>query len=238
MKYFIYWQTINNKLPQYITDCINNMKSIFGESLIIIDNNNLVKYIPILPKFFHRIPKIAIKVDYIRIALLYYHGGCYLDADTIIFPKFLDDMNNLPNADLIGVGKNNDITGNAILIAPNAKSLICKKILEKQEEIIQNKKGILQWSDIGGNLISDICKSCKSENTINVATFTKNPIYFSGWKNSLVFLSKDDKIIIDFIEKIKIGNYGGVVLYNQIMKKYIPNQIPKKSLLWYLLKKN
>jgi mannosyltransferase OCH1-like enzyme len=57
------------------------MKQIFGESLLIINKHNFKKYVPKLPQYFHQIPKIAIKVDYIRIALLYYHGGCYLDAE-------------------------------------------------------------------------------------------------------------------------------------------------------------
>lgn len=227
MKYFIYWDTINNKQPpEYITICINNMKNIFGESLLIINKNNLKNYVINLPKYFHRISKIAIKVDYIRIALLYNHGGCYLDADTIIFPKFHDYIEKLPqDSDLIGVGKNNSITGNAILVSPIAKSSICKKIMERQEEIIKKKKGILQWSDIGGNLIRDIGGG-------NTTTFSKNPLYFCGWKNSIIFLSKDERFILEFLEKVK--NYNGIILYNQVMKKYIPNKIPEKSLLWYL----
>jgi hypothetical protein len=44
--------------------------------------------------------------------------------------------------------------------------------MERQEEIIQKKKGILQWSDIG----------------------------------------------------------GGIILYNQVMKKYIPNKILEKNI--------
>ena len=133
MKYFIYWDNLSNKPPpEYITLCINKMKCIFGESLRIINKYNLKKYVPKLPSYFNRIPKIAIKVDYIRIALLYHHGGCYLDADTIIFPKFVEYIENLPKEDgIIGV-----LSGNAIIVAPIAKSAACKKIMEQQEEVI------------------------------------------------------------------------------------------------------
>jgi hypothetical protein len=196
------------------------MKRIFGEFLIIINKHNLKKYVPKLPPYFHRIPKIAIKVDYIRIALLYYHGGCYLDADSIIFPKFLDYIENLPKEDaLIGVE-----SGNAIIVAPIAKSAACKKIMERQEEVILRKKGRLQWSDIGGNLIRDIGGY--------TAIFPKPPLYFSGWKNCMIFLEKDERVILQFLEKAR--NYHGVVLYNQVMKKYIPGKIPEGTLLWYL----
>lgn len=226
MKYFIYWDNISNKPPpEYITLCINKMKQIFGESLLIINKHNLKKYVPKLPPYFHRIPKIAIKVDYIRIALLYHHGGCYLDADTIIFPKFRDYIENLPKEEgLWGVQ-----SGNAIIVAPIAKSAACKKIMERQEEVILQKKGRLQWSDIGGNLIRDIGGYTR--------LFPKPPLYFSGWKNCMIFLEKDEAKILQFLEKAK--NYYGVVLYNQAMKKYIPGKIPEETLLWLLLlKKN
>jgi hypothetical protein len=47
-------------------------------------------------------------------------------------------------------------SGNAIIVATIAKSAACKKIIERQEEVILRKKGRLQWSDIGGNLIRNI----------------------------------------------------------------------------------
>ena len=224
MKYFIYWDNLSNKPPpEYITLCINKMKQIFGESLQIINKHNLKNYLPKLPPFFYRIPKIAIKVDYIRIALLYHHGGCYLDADTIIFPKFRDYIENFPQEEgLIGVE-----SGNAIIVAPIPKSAACKKIMERQEEVILRKRGRLQWSDIGGNLIRDIGGY--------TANFPKPPLYFSGWKNCLIFLEKDERVILQFLEKAK--NYYGVVLYNQVMKKYIPGKIPEGTLLWLLLAK-
>ena len=226
MKYFIYWDNLTNKPPpEYITLCINKMKQIFGNSLQIINKHNLKKYVPKLPQYFHRIPKIAIKVDYIRIALLYYHGGCYLDADTIIFPKFRHYIENLPKEEgLWGVQ-----SGNAIIVSPIAKSLACKKIMEYQEEVILQKKGRLNWSDIGGNLIRDVGGYTRF--------FEKTPLYFSGWKNCMIFLEKDEAKILQFLEKAK--NYCGIVLYNQVMKKYISGKIPEGTLLWLLLvKKN
>ena len=224
MKYFIYWDNISNKSPpEYITLCINKMKQIFGDSLQIINKYNLKNYVLKLPKYFHKIPKIAIKVDYLRIALLYHHGGCYLDADTIVFPKFRNYIENLPKEDrLWGVQ-----SGNAIIVAPIPKSAACKKIMDRQEEVILQKKGRLQWSDIGGNLIRDIGGY--------TSFFPKPPLYFSGWKNCLIFLEKKEAKILQFLEKAK--NYHGIVLYNQAMKKYIPGKIPEGSLLWLLLMK-
>jgi len=91
--------------------------------------------------------------------------------------------------------------------------------MEQQEEVILRKKGSLQWSDIGGY----------------TSVFPKPPLYFSDWKNCMIFLEKDEVKILQFLEKAK--NYCGVVLYNQAMKKYIPGKIPEGTLLWFLLMK-
>jgi hypothetical protein len=51
----------------------------------------------------------------------------------------------------------------------------------------------------------------------------------------MIFLEKDERVILQFLEKAR--NYCGVVLYNQVMKKYIPDKIPERTLLWFLLAK-
>ena len=99
--------------------------------------------------------------------------------------------------------------------------------MERQEEVILRKKGRLQWRDIGGNLIRDVAGY--------TAVFPKSPLYFSGWKNCLIFLEKDEGVILQFLEEAK--TYNGVVLYNQVMNKYIPGKIPEGTLLWFLLAK-
>ena len=140
-----------------------------------------------------------------------------------MFPKFRDYIENLQKEDgIIGVP-----SGNAIIVSPIAKSAACKKIMERQEEVILRKKGILKWSDIGGNLINEIDGY--------TSLFPKSPLYFSGWKNCMIFLEKDEAIILQFLEEAK--TYYGIVLYNQVMKKYIPDKIPEGTLLWFLLVK-
>lgn len=227
MKYFIYWQ--NKKTPYYISKCISNIQSILKDNLIILNEKNIKTYIPHFPNYFSRIPKIALQVDYIRIAILYYHGGCYLDADTILFPNFTDITLNLPNKELIGVGKNNIITGNALLIAPIPKSNTLLQIMKKQEQIIIQKKGMLFWSDIGGNLLKVMSPK------LNTATFNKNPLAFFGWKNSHIFHSTDEQLILDYLTKIIKGKYKGVVLYNNVMKNHFSSNIPPRCLLWYII---
>jgi len=226
MKYFFFWQ---GSKPVYISKCIERMQTILQNNLTILNEKNILNYIPNLPQHFFKIKRIALRVDYLRIAILYHQGGCYLDADTIIFNDFPQIMDDLPQGEIIGVGKNNIITSNAFLIAPSPKSNSLLIIKQKQEEIIKNKKGNLHWTDIGGNLIKNL------SNQINSATFHKTPLTFLGWKNSHIFLSTNQELILKYLSQIIKNNHKGVVLYNQIMKNQIQNDYPPKSLLWYLI---
>lgn len=226
MKYFIYWQ---NKKPYYIDKCIQKMQSILQNDLIILNEKNIKNYIPTFPHHFFKIKHIALRVDFIRIALLYHHGGCYLDADTIIFPKFKEIMDDLPESELIGVGKNSIITGNAFLIAPQPKTQTLLQIMQKQSSIITSKKGNLTWTDIGGNLLKEMSPE------LNTATFPKNPLAFFGWKNSHIFYSTNEQLILDYLTKIIKGNYQGIILYNAVMNNHFFHHIPNKCLLWFIL---
>ena len=232
MKYFIYWENKNSrKTPYYIEECINKMKIILGNNLIILNNKNINNFVEFIPENLCRIKRMAVKVDYLRIAVLYYNGGCYLDADTIVYKNFPELIERCEkDADLIGVGKNDIITGNALLVAKNARSKSLKIIMEKQEDIIRKKRGKLNWSDIGGNLIRDL------SDKINCATFDKIPLVFFGWKNAELFSSMDQEIILKYLTKYTQNKPGGIVLYNNVMRNRFVDNIPDKCLLWYLIR--
>ena len=174
-------------MPLYISLCIKRMKDIFGDNLILLNYKNLGKYIPKLPLYFENIREIAVKVDYIRIAVLYYNSGVYLDVDCIVFPNFRLYLENIivDKYSLIGLGKNNVISGNAFLVAPVKRLLVLERVMERQVDIIGKKLGRLYWSEIGGNLIKEI--SGKIGGSI---TLDKNPLLFCGWRNSDIFFSK------------------------------------------------
>lgn len=233
MNVFIYWE---NEIPYYVQKCINKMKRIFKEKLIIINNNNIRNYVPKLPVHLKKISKIAVQVDYIRIALLFYNSGIYLDADCIVFPNFLPYLENIfnsyQNRELIGLGKNNIIDANAFLIAPKKNSFVLRKILDEQERIIEEKRGILYWSEIGGNLIKSVTKNYQDI----CLTLDPNPLVFFGWKNTDVFSTRNKEIILENLERIYRKKCKGVMLYNQVMKNIFFRNIPEDCFLGYLLK--
>jgi len=229
MNIFIYWE---GKIPFYIQKCINRMKDIFKENLILLDNNSIKKYVPKFPKYFDKIKHIALKVDYLRIALLYHNPGIYLDADCIVFPGFLEFLKFQSEKEFIGLGKENIIDNNSFLISTKKESEVLKNILEEQEKIIIKKKGKLEWTNIGGNLIKQISKKYPEK----CLTLDKSPLAFFGWKNSEIFISLDENIIKKYLEKCK--KYNGVMLYNKVMKKHFMKSIPENCLLWFIFEKN
>lgn len=89
---WVYWELINNatKPPDYIKLCFDTMKKNSAKyfRLIILDEKKIFDYLPDLRRDINDLP-IALKTDYIRVALLYRYGGMWLDADTIM----MNDLN-------------------------------------------------------------------------------------------------------------------------------------------------
>jgi len=233
MNVFIYW---DGPIPYYVQKCINRMKRIFKEKLIIVNQNNLRNYVGKIPTNLRKISNIAVQVDYIRVALLYYNSGVYLDADCIIFPNFLPYLENIWNnnsgKELIGLGKDNVIDANAFLMSPRVNSSVLRKIMDTQENIIEAKKGVLYWSEIGGNLIRELTKNYQDK----CLTLNPNPLAFFGWKNTGIFGTKNKEIILENLEKIYRKQCKGVMLYNQVMKNTYFKNIPDDCFLGYLLR--
>ena len=87
---WIYWENINrNNNPTYIKLCFDTMKKHLGTkyNLIFLNEKTVKNYLPDLRGDFNNL-KVAQKVDYYRIALLYKYGGIWIDADIIVMRDF------------------------------------------------------------------------------------------------------------------------------------------------------
>jgi len=51
---------------------------------VLINDENVMKYIPDMPAEYFRMPYAQAKSDIIRYALLYHHGGIYMDTDFLV----------------------------------------------------------------------------------------------------------------------------------------------------------
>ena len=83
--------------PPYIELCFDILKKKCSDTynIKILDNKTILNYISDLRKDINRLP-LALKADYIRIALLYKYGGIWIDADTIVMTdihEIIDKLN-------------------------------------------------------------------------------------------------------------------------------------------------
>ena len=104
---WIYWENINrNNNPTYIKLCFDTMKKHLGTkyNLIFLNEKTVKNYLPDLRGDFNNL-KIAQKVDYYRIILLYKYGGIWIDADIIVMRDFDPIFQKLDEGyDYVGFG--------------------------------------------------------------------------------------------------------------------------------------
>jgi hypothetical protein len=84
-----YWElkpgTPQNKIAYYDLIWRTVLRNLRPETrLILLTPENLSLYLPSLHPMVHRTPFIAQRVDYIRVAALYHHGGVWIDLDTLL----------------------------------------------------------------------------------------------------------------------------------------------------------
>ena len=104
---WMYWENIPNKhKPKYLDLCyqtvIKNNQHNF--KIHLLDENNYQFYLPNLRKDLDERLSIPQKVDYIRYNLLYYYGGIWLDADTIVINNLSPLIEKLKYYEYVGFG--------------------------------------------------------------------------------------------------------------------------------------
>ncbi len=145
---WLYWE---NTMPPYIAMCKDTIYKHCSESfnIIFLNNNNIYDYLPELKddKYDFSKLKIAQKVDYYRILLLYTYGGLYLDLDIICMKNPIEIINKLENddnIDYVGFGCTGNICkygygkpSNGIM-ASKPKTELMKNILTHYEMKLQD----------------------------------------------------------------------------------------------------
>ena len=185
MKIWTYWENLPNKnKPPYINLCYKTLEKHCKDCDIIkLDNNNIYSYLPNLRKDINSLI-LAHKTDYIRVALLYKYGGCWIDADTIIMNS-LDPIKNKLNEgyDYIGFGCSNIICKNGypfpsnMVMASQKGSILMKKTLIDLDNILDdyyslNKKKYFDYFDLGKNLLWKNIKLLKKSQNYNYYHFS------------------------------------------------------------------
>jgi hypothetical protein len=174
---WVYWELKPgaSKPPDYISLCLKIMKNkSYLFNLVLLDNHNIYDYLPDLRRDINNLP-IALKTDYIRVALLYKYGGLWLDADTIVMSNLqpIIDLLNM-NTDFIGFGctgmicKNNQgyskPSNGAMAAIKNSKlmKLSLDKLDKKLDESHDFKN--FKYFDLGKLILWDSIKELEQNN--------------------------------------------------------------------------
>lgn len=72
-----------------------------GMKIVLVNNTNIAKYVPDLPREFFRLPYAAAKSDFVRASVLYHQGGIYMDTDFLLMTDLDDILKKLDNYDIV-----------------------------------------------------------------------------------------------------------------------------------------
>eukprot|EP00439_Symbiodinium_sp_Y106_P005502 s587_g1.t1 len=93
-KIFAMWDYHAGKVPFFIQKDLESWAlHSHGRcgSPVLINDTNIAEYIPDLPEEYFRLPDHGSRSDVIRYALIYHHGGIYMDTDILV----LRDLNEV-----------------------------------------------------------------------------------------------------------------------------------------------
>jgi hypothetical protein len=140
---WVYWENINRtKYPTFIKLCMDTMKRHLGTkyNLIFLNEKTIHEYLPDLRKDFENL-KIAQKVDYYRIELLYKYGGIWIDADIIMMQDLEPIFKKLDEGyDFVGFGctgvqcSNGKFRPSNWVLASRPNGVLMKTVLNKLDE--------------------------------------------------------------------------------------------------------
>lgn len=68
---------------------------------VLINDTNVRQYIPDVPDEFFRVQDLTAKSDLVRYALIFWHGGLYLDTDVLVARDLGPVIERLPRNDLV-----------------------------------------------------------------------------------------------------------------------------------------
>lgn len=154
---FTFWEPLD-KVPGYLKFCIETWKKYCPEYTInILSYKDIFEYIDRKTYDFSTLKQFSlpIQADAIRAALLYKHGGLWLDYDTIIFSRqFIETFNNDAECSMIGNTKARTCHLAVISAKKGAKLLeywveqIQKRLTD--EELLKTR----DWSYLGNGIIN------------------------------------------------------------------------------------
>lgn len=154
-KVFTFWDYPNGA-PLFVKlNVLSWRRHLPCQELIFINDTNVKAFIPDMPDEYFKMPYIAAKSDLVRYALLYHHGGIYLDTDFLVVKDSAVSMPDVTSADFFAyeTGEQSCATGtfSSNFIAGRKGSNIFEKVWHMQ------KSAIVTHCDSRDNVENKVC---------------------------------------------------------------------------------
>ena len=253
-----YWENKPNKVqPEYIKLCYDIIKTKCSAlyNIKILDEITVLDYLPNLRTDINILP-LALKSDYIRIALLYKYGGLWVDADTLVMTDLKDIIDKLNDGwDYLGFGCSfNVCTDNGYpkpsngVMASQPNSILMKNCLQTlDKKLDENKnKNNYGYYDLGKLIIWKEIELLQKNNNY---TYYHYPAYVDGtrdkngkWisidliKQNYIDLLDENKLM--FVMLVNSNYCGDDYKFNWFCSKTKNDIINDKYFLAYLFKKS
>lgn len=148
-------------MPPYIELCHESISNHCGSDfeVILTSPSNIRTFIPKAGPFEEiENPSPAIKADYIRVNLLYEHGGIWMDSDFVALRNFAPMKKIIGNHGFVGFHKvscgDNHIPVWLMMSTPKGK--IITEYKNKLDNILAGGHRLFNWSALGADSLSDV----------------------------------------------------------------------------------
>jgi hypothetical protein len=152
---WVYWENLNrNTYPTHVKLCLDTIKKHLSKYNLILLNEKIIKqYLPDLRDDFDNL-KIAQKVDYYRILLLYKYGGIWIDADIIVMRDLNPIFEKLDEGyDFVGFGctgmqcSNGHFRPSNWVLGSRPNGILMKTVLDKLNDKLDNREKNIKQDD-------------------------------------------------------------------------------------------
>jgi mannosyltransferase OCH1-like enzyme len=219
---WLYWEDKKgSSKPDYLKLCEETIKKkLSNYQVIILNPNNLNKYLKNVNPNLHKIKEIAHKADYIRMLATYQYGGFWFDMDTIFLDNIDSWNDKLKEYDIVWFGMN--------AYGVNKHNPFIKNVLNKIESKI-NKSSTFNWREIGQDIIDPELKKYKKIYPNKFYKLHPTEVWFMSFRvdnKNTGFISKNQKIFDKNFKK----THKIVMLHNKLYPSKFKNMTREEIL--------
>lgn len=152
---FLYWIGKEYKLISILRNLIYlHSTSGKGYKVNLITDKNINDYVKNIPVYFDNLCP-AHKADFVRVNVICDYGGIWLDSDTIVLDSLDSLFDLVENKNGFFILENNNILWNGIF-GSKSNTPIMIKWRNEMTKLLDNKQGIIDWSDIGSDMLVNL----------------------------------------------------------------------------------